>query len=337
MISRSISITSLCIILISLISNVNAGNLDPLKGCVDPETRDELQQAIETFQLANVDKSPGTVTLCKNTRIKFKVGDPRIKVTIQNGKSFKLQCDDLGSCTIDGGNTGKHEKGSREQLGSGGFMEHISSTVQGQYLEFEGIKFTDFGVSNNGGVFHFFCDGVLYVKFYKCRFSNNYAKFNGGAIFFEAFTGRLIVYFKECYFYKNDADGFGGAVAIRNLEAEEESRIRDTTFDGNWAKGNGGGIAFAGPVDAGYRKSFWLHCTVKDNKAFNDGGGIWAHFLTPLDFYDVTFKNNNVAGRFGEAYYLSDCNTQFDEVDLNKQSIHETSLSSGSLRKFKIS
>jgi len=319
-------ITTLYFVLLSHIDNANAGNLDPLKGCVDPGTRDELQAAIDVFEseYSGIDFNPRVLELCKDTKIKFKKGDPRIQVSIPDQRSFVLKCEEATSCTIDGGNTGRHDKEGREQIGSGGFMELISSFTAGISIMFEGIRFKNFGATNDGGVFKFFVDGTMYVSFLKCILANNYAKFHGGAIFVEAFNGRFALNLKDTDISHNEADGFGGGVAIRNWKNEEEVIVRDSHFSHNWAKGSGGAMIMEGAVKNKFRKLFMFNTRFKDNKASKRGGGLFLFLISPAKLINCDF-DDNTADR-GEAYFALDTNLYLDNTDTNDDSVFSTGI-----------
>jgi len=293
-----------------------------MKGCVDPETRDELQAAMDTLQANSPAQKPRVFELCKGTSIKFKEGDSRLYIVVPNGQSLTLQCAVEKTCTIDGGNTGRHEKGSREQVGSGGFIENSSFSKTGYYLTFIGITFQNFGVSNDGGVFKFFVGGAFYLSFLKCDFKENYSKFHGGAIMIEIDDGRFGLYMKDCNFKKNNADGFGGAIGIRNYEGAEEVWIRGSDFTQNWAKTSGGAIALVGERRKRYRKTFINECKFIDNKAWTDGGGIHINDSHPFKMKNSEF-HRNTAGRHGQAYFAYDCNIEIDDVDVNYDTVVE--------------
>lgn len=311
-----------CVVLVSVISYTSATNLDPLKGCVNPETRDELQGAIDMFELANPQSNPRALILCKGTKVQFVENDARIFISIPSGKSFLLKCESLEECIIDGGNTGRHEKGSREQVGSGGLMHLASFTSDGLFLYFEGIKFTNFGASNDGGVFHFYSEANLFISFYKCRFTKNYSKFHGGVIMIDGYEGKITLTIKDCEFVNNDCDASGGAIHIRQLECEEEIQIRDSHFNGNWAKGNGGAIAMSGIVYSSVRRLYVTNCDFHHNKAWERGGGLFLSYVSPFHMKNSKFNNNN-AGTLGEAYFTNECNLNFYDNDFNDDTTFE--------------
>jgi len=310
------------IVLLSVISDSSATNLDPLKGCVNPETRDELQGAIDMFELANPSTNPRMLELCKGTKVQFVKNDARIFLSIPSGKSFLLKCESLETCVIDGGNTGRHEDNSREQVGSGGFLNMSSFTSDGLFLYFEGIKFTNFGASNDGGVFHFFNSASFHISFYKCRFTTNYSKFHGGVMLIDGYGGKLTLNIKDCDFVNNDCDASGGAIHLRNIETEEEFQLRDSHFNGNWAKGNGGAIALSGITYSSVKRLYVTNCDFHHNKANSRGGAIFASFVSPFHMKKSKF-NNNIAGVHGEAYFVNECNLNFMDNDFNEDTTFE--------------
>merc|ERR1711902_106631 len=127
--------------------------------------------------------------------------------------------------------------------GDGGFLAVNALSLTRSSLQILGIKFTNFGTIHHGGVISIFTAGVFNLYLFKCRFTNNYAKYSGGAIFYDGddklHTETLI---KECTFKDNEADLYGGGIAIRTWKALMNVEIKSTDFISNYAKENGGGI-----------------------------------------------------------------------------------------------
>jgi len=320
---RSKAVSKLVLItLLSLTDYVRAGNLDPVKGCVDPETRDELQGTIDATEAAVPADVTRVLELCKGTKVQFKVGDDRIYINI-DGPSFILKCETLEDCTIDGGNTGRHVKGSREFDGEGGFMNGLAFSKVGSAFSVEGIMFQNFGVTYNGGVFSFVNTASLNLRFYKCKFKENYAKFDGGAIYFHKLDDvQIQVYFKSCYFSKNTADLYGGAIAFRIIDWGVEIEMRDTNFEHNMAKESGGAVVVSGPYFENHVKILIKDCHFKHNKAYKWAGGIYIHDVDVLRFKNTEF-DKNVADSY-EAYVLVNINAKkADQLDLNKDTWKE--------------
>lgn len=223
---------------------------------------------------------------------------------------------------MEGGSRGRHDEKSREQVGSGGFLEFGGFSSTGHHLHFEGIKFMNFGVSNDGGVMKFYVSGgALYLTFFKCRFTNNYAKFHGGAIYVDAEFGRLTVTLKDSEFNNNESDGYGGAMAVRNFETQEEIWVKGSHFTNNYAKTNGGGLLLAGSDLLQSKKAWFYDSTFRDNKAGINGGGLYMDKINPAKLKNIKFKDNK-ANRVGEAYFLFECNMKEDNVDFNDDSFY---------------
>jgi len=316
-------------LLLSYIEHINAGNLDPLKGCVDPETRTELQASIDALQAAIPSTNTRILTLCKDTKIKFSEHDDRNYIDI-DGKEFVLRCDSIETCIIDGGNTGRHAKGSREFVGDGGFLSLNPLVKNRSTLHIEGIKFTNFGVAYNGGVISIFTKGVFNLYLYKCRFTSNYAMFSGGAIFYHGDTDvNTETMIKNCVFKDNTAHLYGGGISFRSRRAQMYIKMRDTDFYGNYAKKNGGGFIVGGATKEQYKVLHMQDCNLKGNKVGLNGGGFFAScskysFSTACIIYMKGNKfDRNIASQNGEAYFSYNNNIKLDDNDFNEDSVYE--------------
>ena len=143
-----------------------ARNLDPNLGCVKPKTRDELQQSINTLLASRTPDAdePIELILCKNTNVEFEDGDPRIKIEFPEGQGFSMVCKFKQTCRIAGGFNGGT---GRDYLGKGGFLIFESFSHRGRIINFTGITFSNFGVTNDVRIrLHFHNQSYIFVTIF---------------------------------------------------------------------------------------------------------------------------------------------------------------------------
>jgi len=310
-------------LLLSIIKHSSAGNLDPLKGCVDPKSRDELQAAIDVLQAGVPSTSTRILKLCKDTTVNFGEYDDRIYIDV-NSKEFVMKCDVEETCLIDGGSIGRHENGSREFYGNGGFLSINANVKIRSTLHIEGIGFRNFDTQNFGGVIDVYVSGIFHLYLHKCTFFKNYAKYSGGAIHFSDNNDfNTEIYLKDCTFKSNTAELNGGAIAFRSKKGLMNIRMKDTDFYDNHAKQHGGGFIIGGQVTRKYRSFHLQDCEFKNNKGAVNGGGFVSVCYEASGAACIgvikggEFKKN-IAGAYGEAFMTENHKMYFDDVDFNK-------------------
>jgi len=288
-------------------------NLDPNNGCVKPKTRDELQGSINILLASRTPDAdqPIELILCKDTNVEFEDGDPRIKIEFPEGQGFSMKCKFKQSCRISGG---YHSGTGRDFLGKAGFLIFESFSHRGRIISFEGIKFSGFGVTNDGGVFYFFSMGNLMVQFINCRFHRNYAGFSGGVAFVESANGEVELRIKHSHIKENKAGRYGGAFAIKSSLGTTHTIISHSKFYGNEAKADGGAMAYGNTL--GNHMLTIKNSEFEENKAKRDGGALFLMLLNPVEIEDSDFKNNK-ADVAGDAYLAIDSQVQIDNVDFH--------------------
>lgn len=290
-----------------------ARNLDPAVGCVRPKTRNELQQSINALLAARTpdEDVPIELVLCKDTNVEFEDGDPRINIQFPEGQSFSMRCKFKQTCRISGGYSGGT---GRNFLGKAGFLIFESFSHRGRIISFEGITFSNFGVTNDGGVFYFFSMGNLMVQFINCRFHRNQAGFSGGVAFIESANGEVELRIKHSHIKENKAGRYGGAFAIKSSLGTTHTLVSHSKFYGNEAKADGGAIAYGNTL--GNHMLVVQNSEFEENKAKRDGGALFLMLLNPVELSDSIFKNNK-ADVAGDAYFAIDSQIQIDDVDFH--------------------
>ena len=159
--------------------------------------------------------------------------------------------------------TGGTVDGNESSSGAGIFLYKVSANISG-------VGFTGNKATNEGGAV-FSINSILEIdvkpEMENCTFKQNSAESGGGLALYSG------AHLKNCIIEGNEATGDGGGVRVGldSLEASyEQVRFDGTDFRGNTAS-NGGGVFANG------KGELVLHdCTVNDNHAENNAGGVMA-------------------------------------------------------------
>ena len=168
-----------------------------------------------------------------------------------------------------------------------------------------------FGFNSSGGGLKINASTQASPIISNCTFYNNKATTNGGAIdanLNDSNTGDVIeMTISNCVFYQNNAGNSGGAIYLNTpTSGNNRPSLINSLFYENATQGVGGAIhaTSSGVTGSGFLALEMINCTVADNSATGDGGGIYISAdEDAFKIYNSIIWNNT--GADGDDLYTS--------------------------------
>ncbi|MHC4661931.1 MAG: choice-of-anchor Q domain-containing protein [Planctomycetota bacterium] len=172
---------------------------------------------------------------------------------------------------------------TRNSATSGGAVWVLYNDASGPetlYPTLEKCSFSANIATGDGGAFR---SGVTWLTISDCVFDNNQAAM-GGAVY--DYDGMYEI--KWCRFTNNYSSGSGGAVQLDGLG---DATISDCLFAFNNTSGDGGAFHLTNRMVTG------LNCTIANNSAASEGGGIYCTGSAGVlaDLYNFIIWNNDAS------------------------------------------
>lgn len=187
----------------------------------------------------------------------------------------------------------------QEEQGAGGL--HVE---EGCTLSVQGCTFTNNKGVNGGGLGNL----LSYITIEDCLFDNNDTRLgglippntrgHGGAIYFDGTSphpsgvpvgGQAII--RRCTFTNNKGAGQGGGLFLY-MYGTDSVLIEDCTIDGNEVITDTQGDSLGGGLRVGNGQFSIRGCTISNNLALNQGGGVWLGETCPMEMVNCTLSNN---------------------------------------------